>query len=139
MINWSNSDKLLSWKKLMSLKGMVSVAKELSGENAAERVNSYTVPMGGNLKFNYAAKQVNEQILKTMAELAEEAQLVEKYNALLSGEIINTGEKRMVLHQLTRGQLANDVIADGVNKREFYLNEQKKIADFANDVQWKNR
>ena len=134
MINWSNSDKLLSWKKLMSLKGMVSVAKELSGENAAERVNSYTVPMGGNLKFNYAAKQVNEQILKTMAELAEEAQLVEKYNALLSGEIINTGEKRMVLHQLTRGQLANDVIADGVNKREFYLNEQKKIADFANDV-----
>ena len=52
MINWSNSDKLLSWKKLMSLKGMVSVAKELSGENAAERVNSYTVPMGGNLKFN---------------------------------------------------------------------------------------
>ena len=134
MINWSNSDKLLSWKKLMSLKGMVSVAKELSGENAAERVNSYTVPMGGNLKFNYAAKQVNEQILKTMAELAEEAQLVEKYNALLNGEIINTGEKRMVLHQLTRGQLANDVIADGVNKREFYLNEQKKIADFANDV-----
>ena len=69
-----------------------------------------------------------------MAELAEEAQLVEKYNALLNGEIINTGEKRMVLHQLTRGQLANDVIADGVNKREFYLNEQKKIADFANDV-----
>ena len=134
MINWSNSDKLLSWKKLMSLKGMVSVAKELSGENAAERVNSYTVPMGGNLKFNYAAKQVNEQILKTMAELAEEAQLVEKYNALLNGEIINTGEKRMVLHQLTRGQLANDVIADGVNKREFYLNEQKKIADFANKV-----
>ena len=134
MINWSNSDKLLSWKKLMSLRGMVSVAKELSGENAAERVNSYTVPMGGNLKFNYAAKQVNEQILKTMAELAEEAQLVEKYNALLNGEIINTGEKRMVLHQLTRGQLANDVIADGVNKREFYLNEQKKIADFANDV-----
>ena len=134
MINWSNSDKLVSWKKLMSLKGMVSVAKELSGENAAERVNSYTVPMGGNLKFNYAAKQVNEQILKTMAELAEEAQLVEKYNALLNGEIINTGEKRMVLHQLTRGQLANDVIADGVNKREFYLNEQKKIADFANDV-----
>ncbi|MBQ7970510.1 MAG: glucose-6-phosphate isomerase [Treponema sp.] len=133
-MNWSNSDKLLSWKKLMSLKGMVSVAKELSGENAAERVNSYTVPMGGNLKFNYAPKQVNEQILKTMAELAEEAQLVEKYNALLNGEIINTGEKRMVLHQLTRGQLANDVIADGVNKREFYLNEQKKIADFANDV-----
>ena len=134
MINWSNSDKLSSWKKLMSLKGMVSVADELSGSNAVNRVNEYCIPMGGNLKFNYAAKQVNAQILKTLSELAEEQQLVEKYEALLNGEVINTGEKRMVLHQLTRGQLGNDVMADGVNKREFYINEVKRIADFANDV-----
>lgn len=134
MINWSNSDKLSSWKKLMSLKGMVSVADELSGSNAVNRINEYCIPMGGNLKFNYAAKQVNAQILKTLSELAEEQQLVEKYQELLNGEVINTGEKRMVLHQLTRGQLGNDVMADGVNKREFYINEVKRIADFANDV-----
>ena len=134
MINWSNSDKLSSWKKLMSLKGMVSVADELSGSNAVNRINEYCIPMGGNLKFNYAAKQVNAQILKTLSELAEEQQLVEKYEALLNGEVINTGEKRMVLHQLTRVQLGNDVMADGVNKREFYINEVKRIADFANDV-----
>lgn len=134
MINWSNSDRLSSWKKLMSLKGMVSVADELSGSNAVNRINEYCIPMGGNLKFNYAAKQVNAQILKTLSELAEEQQLVEKYEALLNGEVINTGEKRMVLHQLTRGQLGNDVMADGVNKREFYINEVKRIADFANDV-----
>ena len=118
----------------MSLKGMVSVADELSGSNAVNRINEYCIPMGGNLKFNYAAKQVNAQILKTLSELAEEQQLVEKYEALLNGEVINTGEKRMVLHQLTRGQLGNDVMADGVNKREFYINEVKRIADFANDV-----
>ena len=40
----------------------------------------------------------------------------------------------MVLHHLTRGQLGEAVIADGVDKREFYLNEQKKIAEFANKV-----
>ena len=90
--------------------------------------------MGGSLTYNYAAKQVNEQILKTLAELAEEQQLVEKYQELLDGAVINTGEKRMVLHQLTRSQLGKDVIADGVNKREFYKNEVKRIADFANDV-----
>ena len=134
MINWSNSDKLSSWKKLMSLKGMVSVADELSGSNAVNRINEYCIPMGGNLKFNYAAKQVNAQILKTLSELAEEQQLVEKYQELLNGEVINTGEKRMVLHQLTRDQLGKDVMADGVNKREFYINEVKRIADFANDV-----
>ena len=134
MVTWSNADTLSSWKKLQSLKGMVSIADELSAPTAADRITKYSIPMGGALTYNYAAKQVNEQILKTLAELAEEQQLVEKYQELLDGAVINTGEKRMVLHQLTRGQLGKDVIADGVNKREFYINEVKRIADFANDV-----
>jgi hypothetical protein len=45
-----------------------------------------------------------------------------KYFVVYNGEVVNTGEKRMVLHQLTRGQLGKDVIADGVNKRDFYIN-----------------
>ncbi|MBR4790577.1 MAG: glucose-6-phosphate isomerase [Treponema sp.] len=134
MVTWSNADTLSSWKKLQSLKGMVSIADELSAPTAADRIAKYSIPMGGALTYNYAAKQVNEQILKTLAELAEEQQLVEKYQELLDGAVINTGEKRMVLHQLTRGQLGKDVMADGVNKREFYVNEVKRIADFANDV-----
>ena len=134
MVTWSNADTLSSWKKLQSLKGMVSVADELSAPTAADRIAKYSIPMGGALTYNYAAKQVNEQILKTLAELAEEQQLIEKYQGLLDGAVINTGEKRMVLHQLTRGQLGKDVMADGVNKREFYVNEVKRIADFANDV-----
>ena len=68
MINWTNADKLSSWKKLLSLKGAVSVADELSSANAADRIAKYSIPMGGNLTYNYAAKQVNEQILKTMAD-----------------------------------------------------------------------
>jgi len=132
-ITWSNADSLSSWKKLMSLKG-VSVKEALSAPDAAKRVAAYSVKMGGGLTYNYAAKQVNDSVLAELKNLAEEAQLIEKYNALLDGEVINTGEKRMVLHQLTRGQLGKDVIADGVNKREFYIKEQKRIADFANDV-----
>ncbi len=37
----------------------------------------------------------------------------------------------MVLHQLTRGQLGN---ADGVDKRAFYVEQQNRIAEFANKV-----
>ena len=134
MATWSNADSLSSWKKLQSLKGMVSVADELSGSGAADRIAKYSIPMGGALTYNFAAKQVNEQILKTLSELAEEQQLVEKYQELLNGAVINTGEKRMVLHQLTRGQLGKDVMADGVNKRKFYENEVKRIAEFADKV-----
>ena len=72
--------------------------------------------------------------MEVLAKLAEEAQLTEKYEALYNGEVINTGEKRLVLHQLTRGQLGEDVVADGVNKRDFYVEQQTKIAEFANKV-----
>ena len=65
---------------------------------------------------------------------AKEAQLTEKYAALYNGEMINTGEKRLVLYQLTRGQLGDTVTADGVDKRAFYVEQQQKIADFANKV-----
>ena len=88
MATWSNADSLSSWKKLQSLKGMVSIADELSGAGAADRIAKYSIPMGGALTYNFAAKQVNEQILKTLAELAEEQQLVEKYQELLDGAVI---------------------------------------------------
>ncbi len=73
-------------------------------------------------------------MLAALAKLAEEAQLIEKYESLYNGAVINTGENRLVLHQLTRGQLGNAVVADGVNKRDFYVAQQQRIADFANKV-----
>lgn len=133
MISWNNLDTLTSYKELLGLE-KVNIASAMSGENGAERVKKYSVPMAEGLTYNYGAKAVDDKILDTLSKLAEEAQLAEKYEALYNGEMINTGEKRLVLHQLTRGQLGEDVIADGINKREFYVNEQKKIAEFANKV-----
>ena len=134
MISWENLDTLSSYKKLLSLKNAVSLKSVLGGADAAKRVKEYSVPMAEGLKYNYAAKQVDKKVLDVLADLAKEAQLNEKFEALYNGEVINTGEKRMVLHQLTRGQLGKDVMADGKNKREFYVAEQKCIADFADKV-----
>ncbi len=133
MINWNNLDTLNSFKNLSSKKAVV-LKDAMQGENGAKRVKEYSMPMACGLSFNYAAKAVNDEIIDALADLAKEAELNEKFEALYNGEVINTGEKRLVLHQLTRGQLGNDVVFDGVNKREFYLGEQKKIAEFANKV-----
>ena len=133
MIAWKNMDSLASFGKLQNVKP-VSLAAAMSGEDGAQRVKAYTVPMGGGMDFNYGARPVDDGILSVLSEFAKEAQLTEKFAALYNGEIINTGEKRRVLHHLCRGQLGQDVVADGVNKRDFYLGEQKKIADFANKV-----
>ncbi|MBQ2959847.1 MAG: glucose-6-phosphate isomerase [Oscillospiraceae bacterium] len=133
MINWKNMDTLAAYQELQNVEP-VNLVEAMSGENGAERVRNYSVTMGEGLAFNYGARPVDDKILAALAKLADEAQLTEKYAALYNGEMINTGEKRLVLHQLTRGQLGEPVIADGVDKREFYVNEQKKIAEFANKV-----
>lgn len=133
-VSWENLDKLESFKKLQALKGSVSVKKELAGESGAQRVASYSLPMGAGLTYNYAAKQVDDNVLAVLKSLAQEAQLAQKFEALYTGEVVNTGEKRLVLHHLTRGQLGSDVNADGGNKRAFYVEQQTKIAKFARQV-----
>ena len=133
MANWKNLDTLKSFSDLKNVK-KVNLKSVMSGEEGAKRVAKYSVKMAAGLNYNYAAKAVDDDVLKALEALAKEAELADKFKELYNGAVINTGEKRLVLHQLTRGQLGDDVVCDGVNKREFYLNEQKKIADFANKV-----
>ena len=133
MIKWNNLNTLSSFENLSKVE-RVKLAEVMSGENGADRVKKYTIPMAAGLSYNYAAKQVDDDVLEALTKLAEEAQLAEKFEALYNGEVINTGEKRLVLHHLARRQLGNDVVVDGVNKREFYVSQQEKAADFANKV-----
>ena len=132
-VEWKNLDTLDSFKALAKT-APVDLAAVMSGENGAARVKNYSVPMAEGLVYNYAAKAVDDDTLKALAALAKEAQLSEKFEELYNGAVINTGEKRLVLHQLCRGQLGQDVMADGVNKRSFYVEQQRRIAAFANKV-----
>ncbi|MDD7740357.1 MAG: glucose-6-phosphate isomerase, partial [Lachnospiraceae bacterium] len=133
MVTWNNLDTLAAFQNLSGT-GRVQLAEVMAGENGAERVKNYSIPMAAGLNYNYAAKQVDADVLEALAKLAEEAQLADKFKALYNGEVINTGEKRLVLHHMTRGQLGDPVCADGVDKRAFYVEQQTKIAEFANKV-----
>ena len=133
MTQWNNLDTLASYKKLVDVQ-TVDLKAAMSGAAGAERVKKYEIPMAAGFHYNYAAKAVNDDVLEALVQLAKEAELSEKFAALYNGEVVNTGEKRMVLHQLTRGQLGSDVTADGGNKRDFYVKQQERIAEFANDV-----
>ena len=133
MIAWKNLDTLEAYRELQNTNPL-NLAEAMTGENGAKRVKNYRVPMGAGMSFNYGARPVDNGILSVLDKLAKEAQLTEKFAALYQGQVINTGEKRRVLHHLCRGQLGEKVIADGVDKREFYLGEQKRIEEFANRV-----
>ena len=133
MNNWKNMDTLTSYQELAAAEKLDLVAA-MTGENGADRVKKYSVPMGEGLVFNYGARPVDDNILSILAKFAEEAELAKKFEVLYNGAFVNTGENRRVLHHLTRGQLGDAVMEDGVDKRAFYAEQQKKIAELANKV-----
>lgn len=134
MVKWNNLDTLDSYKELTEMTKRVDLKEVLAGEAGAKRVAKYSVPMAADMAYNFAAKQVDDEVLEKLQALADEAELAGKFEELFNGAVINTGEKRLVLHHLTRGQLGDKVVADGVDKREFYVSQQKRIADFAKKV-----
>ena len=94
MINWTNLDKVEAYKELEAA-AKVNLKEVMTGESGAERVKKYSVPMAEGMAYNYAAKQVDDNILEILGKLADEAQLVDKFAALYNGEMINTGEKNL--------------------------------------------
>ncbi|MBN2619113.1 MAG: glucose-6-phosphate isomerase [Spirochaetales bacterium] len=131
-INYSNLDNSKSFKGLVDAP-VPSIKKELN----PERIGKYSTPAGAGLTYNFAGKKVNSEILGLLQNLADEQQLTEKYTSLLNGDIVNTGEKRMVLHHHCRGMKINDLVVDGQDMTEFYNTEKKKIYDFASKVHGK--
>jgi len=103
-----------------------------------ERILSCSVPSAQGVAYNYAAMPVTEEVLDLFQALSDELQLTEKYQILLDGAVMNTGEKRLVLHHLTRGQIGKNVMVDGENKGEFYRKELSKVQTFAKEVRSKS-
>lgn len=102
-----------------------------------ERIADYAIPAGAGLTYRYATMPVSEEHINLLQALVDEQELIAKYKALLSGEIINTGEKRLVLHQLTRGRVLGDdakVLADGEEKGTFYQSQLAHIKEFSDKV-----
>ena len=74
-MEFQNFNELESYKKQLSLKNAVSLPSDLS----VERVKTQSIPMAEGLMYNYAAKEVNAQVVSVLQELSDEASLVEKY------------------------------------------------------------
>ena len=103
MNQWKNLNELTSYQKL-GQSGRVDLTCAMAGEEGTARVKKYNAPMAAGMTYYYAAKQVDDAILKDLCALAEEAQLASKFEELYNGAVINTGEKRLVLHHRTAGR-----------------------------------
>jgi len=140
-LSFRNLDELSAFGRLQKGAPTNTAAflrKTLSPERVKAAELRYDLGKDGSgpswLAYNWAAKIADDSILTGLGQLAEEADLIEKYKLVLDGEIMNPGEKRMVLHHLTRGQLGKKVSNNGNDLGEFYAKQFERIATFANAV-----
>lgn len=90
-----------AWKQL---EGIASgFAPDLRGWFAsdADRAETYTFE-AGDLTVDLSKNLVTEEILAQLLELAKDAGVAERYQAMISGEHINVTEDRAVLHTALR-------------------------------------
>ncbi|MFA6505477.1 MAG: glucose-6-phosphate isomerase [Treponemataceae bacterium] len=136
MVSFNDLDKIDAFKKLLALK-KASSTFEFRHALTAERVKAYRVPMAGALTYSYAAKTVNEESLSLLQKLADEQQVIQKYKMILDGEVMNTGEKRLVLHHLLRAcgaPLGKPVVYEGNDIGAFYAGELERFGAFTDKV-----
>ncbi len=133
MPNYQNPDESQAWRKLESLsplKDRFSFKDALT----AERIAAYHAPMAAGLEYSYAAKLVDDAVLAALQGFADEMDLIAKFRELAGGAVVNTGEKRKVLHHLLRGELAGKVVEGGKDLGAFYRGELARFGAFADAV-----
>jgi glucose-6-phosphate isomerase len=90
--------------------------------------------------LDYSKNRVSAETLKLLIELAQQAGLRARIDAMFRGEKINVTENRAVLHVALRAPKGASIIVDGKNVVPDVHAVLAKMADFANRVrggQWK--
>ena len=136
MASFNDLDKTYAFKELVELKKK-SGSFDFRSVLTAERVDSCSVPMACGLAYSYAAKAAADRELELFQKLADEQQVIEKYRMILDGEVMNTGENRLVLHHLLRAggaRLGKRVVHGGNDIGVFYEKELARFSAFADAV-----
>jgi glucose-6-phosphate isomerase len=90
--------------------------------------------------FDYSKNRVTDETLKLLVQLAEQAGLRERIDAMFRGEKINVSEKRAVLHIALRAPKGASIVVDGENVVSLVHGVLDRMTAFANRVRsgsWK--
>jgi len=139
-INNQSAVRLPSWKVLESHHKQVSKLhlRELFSEDP-KRAEEMAVEAVG-IYLDYSKNRIAEETLFLLLELAKEAGLRARIDAMFSGEKINLTEKRAVLHTALRAPKGTSIVVDGENVVPKVHAVLDKMADFSERVRsgaWK--
>ena len=138
MLPKNNPTQLKSWKTLENIKKSLRFDLRSLFKEDPERADRFSVSFD-DIFLDYSKNLIDDNVMKTLFELAEEAGLKEGIAAMFKGEKINETEKRAVLHTALRDFSDDPVILDGRNIKDdirCVQNRMKAFADKVSNKKW---
>ena len=133
MLPKNDPTQLKSWKTLENIKKkQVFDLRKLFKEDP-KRADRFSVSFG-DIFLDYSKNLIDENVMKALFELAEEAGLKEGIAAMFRGEKINETENRAVLHTALRDFSDDPITVDGHNVKEDIRRVQDRMKRFADQI-----
>ena len=113
--------------------------RDLFNENA-NRFTEFSLT-AANLFLDYSKNRITKQTIDLLCKLAEDANLAKHIEQMFSGQIINTTEKRAVLHTALRNPHGASIILDGQNIMSEIRASRIKMLECAENIRhgkWKD-
>lgn len=127
-----------TWQALSAHTQNLPHMRELFATDAARFKNMSLSACG--LFLDYSKNRATAETLKLLFSLAKDSQLEAKIKAMFAGEIINTTEKRAVLHTALRSKASQSIIAEGqdiVPEVQQTLSKMQEFVETVTSGQWK--
>lgn len=119
-----------SWKKLEKL------AKNYDFSNVETNNDSVSA---ANITLDYGGQQLNSRVMEALFDLANECQLIEKIEDLMSGKPINNTENRPALHTALRAPEHEKIWVNTQNIVPEIVETRKQMYDISTKIrnkQW---
>ncbi|MGL5394595.1 MAG: glucose-6-phosphate isomerase [Shewanella sp.] len=127
-----------TWQALSAHSQNIPHMRELFASDPA-RFTKMSLSSCG-LFLDYSKNRATPETLNLLLTLAQEAKLDAKIKAMFAGDIINTTEKRAVLHTALRSTVDQSIIAEGqdiVPEVQQTLNKMQQFVTSVTSRQWK--
>jgi glucose-6-phosphate isomerase len=98
-----------------------------------DRLNNFSLNQAG-LFYDFSRQRVDETTMNLLFNLAEKRKLNQNFNAMVSGENVNTSENRAALHTATRNASNDPVYVDGKDIMPEIKRVNCNIKTFVSDV-----
>ena len=97
------------------------------------RLKNFSLDSSG-LFFDFSRQRLDATVIKLLLDLALEKKLINRFNAIMDGEIVNFTEKRAALHTATRNLTTKAVKLEGRDVMPQIAAVRREIKNFTEDV-----